>query len=409
MSNYNSQLQSNNTDLQQVLQTLQSKATQATPVISIDPLTGYITARAGDRFSTFKLPFQNARTITPTTTSQIAVPSNYYTGGSVTVKGDSNLVAENIKSGVTIFDVKGTYVGSGNVDREDQLIMGTISSYTNDRVSTIRANLFNGCSKLTTVSFPAATAIGSSAFQGCSRLTSVDFSAVTFIYEYAFANCYSLTTTSFPNVKTLRGSAFQSCSSLTSVNFPTASIIGACAFSSCINLTTVNFPAATEIGSSAFTRCSSLTSVNFPAVKEIGSRAFYGCSNLITVNFPATTEIGSSAFYDCDNLTTVSFPIASSIGSGAFCYCATLATVSFPAATSIGNSAFYRCYNLKSLYLTGSSLCKLVNSAAFSSTPIGGYSTTAGTYGKIYVPTSLLASYKTAYAWSYLSSRFVGI
>jgi hypothetical protein len=51
----------------------------------------------------------------------------------------------------------------------------------------------------------------------------------------------------------------------------------------------------------------------------------------------------------------------------------------------------------------------LYASNAFSSTPIGGYSTSAGTYGSIYVPTSLLTSYKNATNWTYFSSRFVGI
>ena len=48
MSNYNSTLQSNNTDLQEVLQALQSKAAagQATPVISVSS-NGLITATAG--------------------------------------------------------------------------------------------------------------------------------------------------------------------------------------------------------------------------------------------------------------------------------------------------------------------------------------------------------------------------
>ena len=119
--------------------------------------------------------------------------------------------------------------------------------------------------------------------------------------------------------------------------------------------------------------------------------------------------MGSYAFYECYSLTTASFPKVTSIGGYAFCYCGRLTTVSFPKVTTIGGYAFNRCYNLKSLYLTGSSLCKLSNSNAFTSTPIGGYSTSAGTYGSIYVPASLLNSYKTATNWTYFSSRFVGI
>ena len=142
-------------------------------------------------------------------------------------------------------------------------------------------------------------------------------------------------------------------------------------------------------------------------VENIRSYTFAYCSSLTSVNFPACKSIGSSAFYDCYNLTSVSFPVCTNIGSNAFYSCSKLTTVNFPACTNIGSSAFTQCYNLKSLYLTGSSLCKLSKSNAFASTPIGGYSTPAGTYGSIYVPASLLTSYQNATNWTYFSSRFV--
>lgn len=52
----------------------------------------------------------NAQTITPTTTDQ-TVNGNTFLAGAITVAGDANLLAENIKSGVTIFGVTGTYTG----------------------------------------------------------------------------------------------------------------------------------------------------------------------------------------------------------------------------------------------------------------------------------------------------------
>ena len=52
----------------------------------------------------------NAQTITPTTTDQ-TVNGNVFLAGAITVVGDANLLAENIKSGVTIFGVTGTYTG----------------------------------------------------------------------------------------------------------------------------------------------------------------------------------------------------------------------------------------------------------------------------------------------------------
>ncbi len=46
---------------------------------------------------------------------------------------------------------------------------------------------------------------------------------------------------------------------------------------------------------------------------------------------------------------------------------------------------------------------------ALDYTPIAGSSSYAGRFGSIFVPISLLASYKTAPGWSSLSSRIVGI
>jgi hypothetical protein len=162
----------------------------------------------------------------------------------------------------------------------------------------------------------------------------------------------------------------------------------------------------TSVGDGAFAHASKLTSVNFPNVSNIGSSAFYWCSSLTTASFPSATTIDQDAFYMCSRLTTVSFPMATTIGDSAFGQCLSLTTASFPNVKTIGGSAFSGCYNLKSLYLTGSSVCTLSNSNAFTSTPIGGYSTSAGTYGSIYVPASLLTAYQTATNWTYFSSRF---
>lgn len=137
-------------------------ATQATPNITVSS-TGLITASAtqtagyvsaGTKSTTEQLTTQAAKTVTPSTSSQTAVASGVYTTGAITVgaipstyvkptatkgsttytpstsnqtiaagtycsgiqtiKGDSNLVASNIKSGVSIFGVAGSYEGSGS-------------------------------------------------------------------------------------------------------------------------------------------------------------------------------------------------------------------------------------------------------------------------------------------------------
>ena len=68
------------------------------------------------------VPTKVAATYTPTTTDQTIAADQYLTGAQ-TVKGDANLLAENIKKDVTIFGVDGSYEGSGgggsSVPRKD--------------------------------------------------------------------------------------------------------------------------------------------------------------------------------------------------------------------------------------------------------------------------------------------------
>ena len=94
---------------------------QATPSITVNS-NGLITAKAtqsagyvnaGSKNNTKQLTTQAAKTITPSTSNQTAVASGRYTTGSITVKGDSNLKAENIAEGISIFGVTGTHSGGG--------------------------------------------------------------------------------------------------------------------------------------------------------------------------------------------------------------------------------------------------------------------------------------------------------
>ena len=92
-----------------------ASATQATPSITVDS-AGLITASAtqpagyvvsGTKQATKQLTIQAAQTITPGTTNK-SISSGRYLTGTQTIKGDANLKAANIKSGVSIFGVAGT-------------------------------------------------------------------------------------------------------------------------------------------------------------------------------------------------------------------------------------------------------------------------------------------------------------
>lgn len=185
--------------------------------------------------------------------------------------------------------------------------------------------------------------------------------------------------------------------------------IGSFAFVYCPSLTSVLFPACTSIEGSAFKNCSGLTSVSFPACTNIGSFAFGYCSNLTSISFPVCTNIGEYAFNGCVNLTTVSFPVCTYIETYAFAYCSKLTSVSLPVCTSIGSYAFSKCYMLSSLILGASTVCTLVGSTVFSSTPYTGYRDHFSGTPHIYVPSSLIDAYKSATKWSYFKSYFSAI
>ena len=96
-------------------------ASLSTPTISVDS-AGKITAtvkqteagyvEAGSKSATKQLTTKGAATITPGTSDQTIASGTYLTGAQ-TVKGDANLIAGNIKKGMSIFGVAGSFEGSG--------------------------------------------------------------------------------------------------------------------------------------------------------------------------------------------------------------------------------------------------------------------------------------------------------
>ena len=328
--------------------------------------------------SSYTLPTAAGTTIVPSDTSQIAVESYKWTTGSI--------IVDAIPEIYTFY--KKLFLHSVNtVDVNNFLsTQTTISSY-----------FFMGQSQ--------------SSFNG-----TVIGSLVTNIEPYAFCGCRSITGISFPILSILTSSAFMSCGSLETINLPNVVSLSGEVFMYCYNLTNLNLPNLEQIsGNYTFYYCSKyLSTISFPKLKTIsGAYAFGCCSSIQTVNLPLLEAIyGYNCFYTITNsfFTSLNLPICSFISASAFVSCYYLSTISLPKIVNIsGSDNFRNCYRLTSLYLMNSIVATLSNSNAFSNTPIGGYSTSAGTFGSIYVPSSLLTQYQTATNWSYFSSRFVGI
>lgn len=114
-----------------------TRVTQATPTITIDN-NGLITAsvtqqagyvQSGTKTVTKQLSTKGAATYTPGTTNQTISTSNVFLTGNQTVKGDPNLIASNIKQGISIFGVNGSFIGSS-----------TIADWRKPRKITVRNN-----------------------------------------------------------------------------------------------------------------------------------------------------------------------------------------------------------------------------------------------------------------------------
>lgn len=83
-------------------------------VSQVLPINGNYTIPAGYHNGlgkvTQNIPVQGGSTITPGTITKTAVAAGRYVSGNVNVAGDPNLIASNIRDGVTIFGVRGNVV-----------------------------------------------------------------------------------------------------------------------------------------------------------------------------------------------------------------------------------------------------------------------------------------------------------
>lgn len=243
-----------------------------------------------------------------------------------------------------------------------------------------------------------------------SSLTSINFNGASRIGEYAFYFDVYLATVTMDNVLDISASAFAFCSSLATAVFPSCQSVRESAFYYCKELASVSMPNCTSIWSYAFNSCAKLSQVDFPLCTSIGNSAFVSCVLLESAFFSECINVGANAFSNCGVLNDVRIPKCEFIGQSAFRSCKALSELLFPNCKSIGANAFYGCVNLISLNLVGvSSIPNLVNSNAFLSTPIGGYSTSAGQYGSVYVPSSLYNDFLVASNWSYFSDRMVSV
>lgn len=142
---------------------------------------------------------------------------------------------------------------------------------------TISYAAFGMAENLVTASFPNCAIVNSAAFTSCGKLQSVFLPNCTTIGSIAFNHCYSFTNVTLPVCGTIGKNAFYSCINLAQISLPACRTIDEYAFGRCSNLTSVSLPACTLVSKGAFNECWNLAAVNLPVCETIGDMGIRKC------------------------------------------------------------------------------------------------------------------------------------
>lgn len=232
------------------------------------------------------------------------------------------------------------------------------------------------------------TSVGANSLKGCSKLTLTELpSSITSIGNSAFENCSLLALTELPsNITKIDSYTFRYCGNLALTELPSG---------------------ITAIGSYAFYECSKLALTKLPDVlKTLSSYAFYKCTNLALTELPNNfSNIENYTFYGCSNLALKEIPEkVTLIGTNAFQMCSSLTEITIKGNIGqIKNYSFHTCSNLQKIALPNVTKVPTLGTGVLLNTPIA-----SGT-GYIYVPDSLVDSFKTATNWSTYADQIKGV
>ena len=150
----------------------------------------------------------------------------------------------------------------------------------------------------------------------------------------------------------------------------------------------------TYFGSGALYNNHNLTKFKNTFITSAGPELLFGCTSITSVDLPNLTSAGPELLFGCTSITSVDLPNLTSAGPELLSGCTSITSVDLPNLTSAGYNLLSGCIKLKSIYLRSTIMCTL-----------GGPTNLPPTVS-IYVPASLIESYKTASNWSSYASKF---
>lgn len=155
-------------------------------------------------------------------------------------------------------------------------------------------------------------------------------------------------------------------------------------------------------GQYVFANCTNLTSVSLAKIGNMGSGGyqFSGCTSLTDVYLPKCST-GQYQYNGCTSLVNVAIlqqvTNAVNMNGNGFRGCTKLEKLDIGKCSRIYTNEFYNCSKLTTLVLRRTdAVTPLSNVNAFTGTPFA----SGGTGGTIYVPNSLIDTYKSASNWS---------
>lgn len=190
-----SNLYSNTSELQEVIEILNTKAAGGLPPVLQD------------------------KTVTPTDTEQVVTPDEGYDG----------------LSSVTVGAVE---PGGGGDDDFEKMLTGEMTAL-NSNVASIKKYAFYTAKALESINLPKATTIGANAFYGCTKLTSVDMPLVKTVENSIFHGCSAIPSIVLPSLTSCDTSVFSNCYKLATIDLPVITKIMSNMFSGCAILTTL--------------------------------------------------------------------------------------------------------------------------------------------------------------------------